>query len=1479
MAIFYVYITDQCREDASTHGVLDDVENLARRIEEDQSDRGLEHYPPPYRKKRMGRQGRLVIEESRFENDTVLCFVRYLIRSSAEYESFLRNTGNYHERNMISTDEVQDFLAERRTQSINRKQSLSEAELTYLQSGNAYHTDDGAYLESYDWFERISQDWAKDYLPRYYDLIVKIENGGLPEGTDTISHEGNENIKILFRNFPEHKRNFLIAPIDHRTEGDEEKLREKYSDLLSPNTPNMEALIRHSRRAYPTIIAYDENIWILVEKSIEANLALSPEEESILESVMSSASGGAKYPLFINGRPGSGKSTILQYLFADHLARYIELSKDSEDGHIPLYLTYSTPLLEQAHAAVKNILTCGAKNIEDGNLSISDTELDEILRICFRNFREFLRSLLPQGIRERNFSHANYVDFGRFRKLWDEKRCRHPDKEVRRIGAELGWHAVRTYIKGMQNESGLFVDPDCYQDELPRDTKSISDHAFKNIYEYLWEKWYEPLCRKDGHWDDQDLARAVLDHASDKLSHHPAVFCDEAQDFTAVELELIQQLSVYSKREIPGYQVKDVPFAFAGDPFQTLNPTGFNWSAMQSSFHENIVQQLDPNDEARLKFNFQELSFNYRSSEDIVKLANLIQLLRAVLLDLKGLRPQRSWTRKSIASPVWFLMNDASCEATLREQKELVIIVPCQENGELEYVKKDSFLKSMAIRDGKIVRNILSPVRAKGLEYDRVLLYGFGNDAVSRLPELVEHINNPRQNTPEIELQLEWGYFLNQFYVAVSRARKRLFIVDSNDAIKRFWSFAKPKNQGVLLDLYDDLDNWNSEELSGMIKGDDSSWSDDRDNPLELARKWQEQGHAQRDPYLLRLAKGNFEHADKPEEAQLCEAKMYEYEGEFDKAAKLFTKLRQLNDACRCYWANKDIEAITSMVEEFSEVATDPRFIAASAIGRDQNNAQQIEKVLTALEQLTPTPFPDMPGEIDVWRWFFDRFASKTADAIEASKHEKVLWKPYIDRLVETITRFELPLSAYPEIAKLFFLTGNPKSALNYWDKHCRDQNPDSVHDNWLARARAETESYPANIRSFHELGEHKIVIEQWKAAGSTIDSDTPVKPLLDSAVALGDIAVARVFLPLNADLSELSTVLSRIDQNDIRSLAGALPVAIAHSLESCSDWLQQLINFASSQTTSDSRLNEIIEKSGIRWPKVTLVASVVRVVARSERLEQEGSKIQKGVSNFLKENLIIEKDAKRDKQTSVKAVLELVEIDEAGAAFERAFRLTYVLEFYEQFFVKSYLAHHVLRPTDAQAEFAKRRWILYKRRLAKTQEGRGRDKHEDEARELEREWNISVDQEPKYPALKPISGLDISDVRQSSEITGSASDSKKEKLVKLPKSPPKVDKHMISATTTLKLRHRELTAEVLTRKMRITLTCPETQNQVTCGPNDVNSGDLKIDCVKDSTHARIWQILDWGIQCEIKSNNEGSVIRFRFADGAPILGFEFLSK
>ena len=1459
MATYYVYFTEQCRKDAAKHSVTSDIEDFVKKRERDQNTQGLERFPPPYLKKCMGKRGRLVIEEYRNDDDIVLCLARYFIRGSSDYDDFHKNTSSYYEKNKVSEENVNKFLEEKKKAPIVRKKSLSDSESAYLRAISTYpDLGDGTYLESYDWFERASQDWAKDSLVRYYELI---EFGKLPEDQTVVFHEKNTNIKILYRYFPEDRRTFLIAPIDRQNPNDEKELRKKYESILDPQQVDPEELVRRSRRAYPSIIACDENTWVQVQTSNEANLALSPEEKGILGSILSPSNEGRKYPLFINGRPGSGKSTILQYLFAEHLERHIEFNGTNRLTNPPLYLTYSRQLLEQARLSVENILMCGAKTLEAGEKPPVDPDL---LNTSFCDFREFLLNQLPSEEREK-FVVSKYIGFERFRKEWESKRRSHPKSEVRDIGPELAWHAIRTFIKGMQDEDGTGVDPEFYKIELARASKSMSDAIFKSIYENVWESWYRPLCREEDYWDDQDLVRSVLKHSADKLSRYPAVFCDEAQDFTKIELELIECLSLYSDRALPGsHLAKHVPFAFAGDPFQTLNPTGFNWSAMQASFYANIAQQIDGSGE--LKFNFQELSFNYRSSEQIVKLANLIQLLRAVLLNIKDLRPQQCWARKETASPVWFRDDDASCKRKIREQEELVIIIPCQENGELEYIEKDDFLSSFALQNGQPTRNILSPARAKGLEYDRVLLYRFG-DAASRVPELLERIGESRSDPPELEQRLPWEYFLNQFYVAVSRARKRLFIVDSAEARRRFWVFAEPQKQSELLEQYKNNKGWKREDIGGIVQGDDASWSADRDDPLTLAKEWKTQGLAQRDPYQLNLAKSNFERAGQPEEARLCEAKAYEFSEEFIKAGDSFSALGQALDACRCYWAGKDSDAVVDLVSKFPEIASNPRFLAANAIKRDRNTTEQISSLLDALEKVEPLSFSDDPGESTDWRWFFEKFIPKVNQVVEASSRERSAWKPSVERIAKVLRCLSISSTAYPDLGKLYSLVDDWEAAIAHGEKcfPSRRNEPD-----WLILARAKKESYPKNIPFLARLKDHKAILEAWRSDDSRISQETPVNQILKSAIQVPDVDAIRDLLPV---CDEISTILEATQINNgapFTELRGAFPVAITNWLEARGQW-REIVNFAIGQKTLDGNLNAILKEN--QWDLAVTIAAAVRVLARSQRLAAEKARSQQTISDFLKQHLIINNNSKNEKQAIMKEVHELVSIKEVGAAFERAFRLTFALEYYEQWFAK-----HGLSPSPEDEKFARQRWLKCKYRLSEVEGSPRGDRHKNEAQQRERDWNLSIDTEPEYPNLGPVTALNIPASRKGQPTIEPPQPEPTRQDAPAPSGQtPKKESEAptISANAQIVVDDLKLDVSILTNRRRILLTRENIQDQVSCGPQKVSSEDVHVKQIKDDESVKTWLIEEWKICCEIQFCKGSSIIRFRTKEDTPILGFE----
>ena len=669
------------------------------------------------------------------------------------------------------------WIEKRKCPEIHQLTSLSDRERIYLYQQETQQNDDWLILETEDWIKRTDRETGEfsSYIASLHPLLVDL----IEHPQDTEEHF-SENIGILYRCLPAAKLLYLIAPIKADRPADIASLKEQHKrEMEDPIDP--EILLRRSKRAYPGLVAYEADIWIhgIEESDEKANLALSKEEAEILRSREEG------YPLFINGRPGSGKSTVLQYLFAEHLYHHLVYN---ELLGLPLYLTYNKELLEIAKENVFQILTSNAHKLTDSFVMSGDQARDAVEN-SFVDFREYLSSLLPS---DRRFDPHKHIDFPEFRLLFESKFSKHPDNNIRKITAELGWHVIRTYIKGTVADENEYLEPDAFRELPSKPQKSITNETYDTVYNSIWLSWYKDLCQKDGYWDDQDLARTLLMLATLQsnefyLNGHPVIFCDEAQDFTRNELRLIFRLSLFSHRNLTPDVFRRVPFAFAGDPFQTLNPTGFDWESTRTTFYQAIIAQLDKRQKPTLDFNVKELSFNYRSTRSIVQLCNFIHLIRGIAFNKKDLHPQQTWSDEAANMPVYFDVYSPVLQSKLREQQEIVIIVPCQSGEEIRYVQNDDFLSTIALsEDGQqITRNVLSPMRAKGQEFSRVVIYKFGEACWKDYQDLLE-LMEPATAVPEFSQEkiVPLEYFINRLYVAASRSQKRLFIADTAQGLE-----------------------------------------------------------------------------------------------------------------------------------------------------------------------------------------------------------------------------------------------------------------------------------------------------------------------------------------------------------------------------------------------------------------------------------------------------------------------------------------------------------------------------------------------------------------------------------------------------------------------------------------------------------------------------------------------------------------------
>lgn len=1079
MAI-YVLIGDACRKDARKHAYEKELENFAAKVEKTQSLDLFDRFPPPYLKKRFERQVRLVASERFYEDHTVVCFLRVLIRGSSDYDGgFTKNTKSWGEKNLeplISAEEIRVFMVKKLEVSpLPEKRKPTPPEYDYLytalnSSANPYA--DIVCCESSDWVCRVTAPDLRNRIALFADAIYEAifgENKAWQE----VRLKSNDDLSFLCRLFPEKKKLFLLAPLTAETRHERDALLEKNRDIMTRPQEEIEEedILRTSARAYTATVLDDSKLWTDIQMDERGNMALSFEEVEVLES----ARRPEAFPLFINGRAGSGKSTILQYLFAEYL--HCHLSREFPFP-LPLYFTCSRELLAIARQSVEKLIH-SRQRLAGGDPAKWDARLATATNAAFQEFHSFLYSLLPEGGHQR-FPRANYVNYAQFKRLWEAKYAQEP-RARNLYGPDISWHVIRTYIKGSNSER--YLEPEDY-DELPNKQKSVSGDTYRIVSDRVWGKWYSQACAEGRMWDDQDLVREILSQGL-ALPKYPAVFCDEAQDFTRIELALLFRLSLFSDRSIGGGDLARVPFSFAGDPFQTLNPTGFRWEATKASFVENFILKQDPQQRAgKQDLNYRELSYNYRSSKYIVRFCNCIQLLRSIVFDLPEIRPQTPYQVESDpAQVVYFPRTDSKALERLSKESEIRVIVPCEEDEEQAFVEGDEFLKGViGCDDTGVPKNVISPVRAKGLEFPRVVLYGFG-DACP--PGLIEAIKTRRTDLTA-DQALPFEYFINRVYVAASRPKRRLIIIDSPKAIETFWAFIfDEKRRELLHDGAKNPEIW-KEKLAGAVIGRPDSWESDREKPEETARTLEEEGLAREDPFFLRQAAQSYENAGNSRKVTECRARAFFFEQNYLEAGKLFEEIDQADEALKAFWIAGDAgwKAIENLAAEVPSVKVRLEYRLAHFLSNPRSFDEGLDVLLRFVECLTdPTMHARIVSE-KPWGHAISEFYRHLIDVGETSAGEGS-WQVvcnHTDRVVQKGARVDAR-----HIAVVRYLAGDRKGAYEAWQTVPAAERPESKY----LDAKATALPYPGNLIAFGELQERGIevaesIIVAFEAGGST---------------------------------------------------------------------------------------------------------------------------------------------------------------------------------------------------------------------------------------------------------------------------------------------------------------------------------------------------------------------------------------------------------
>jgi len=1286
---------------------------------------------PPYWKRRAGRL-RLIARIVHVGEDQVLCLLDILERRDASYEQFMRDPRRFGERSLdplLSEHALQFWLKARKALKDKKEyQRLPDQLRPWLEPpgwGTDTDSKDWVIYESEEWIKRFRRREINDFWQTYYTIVRNIVERTRRAQTATawrgVKLASEESRSVLFSDIettdtPTRRVLLLLAPFDHQPSEEEiaQVIRVTHPVYASHETSAMatqqlslDRIVPFASRAYPDYMLGDDKSWLAIEREEEANLALSPEEEQLLKSVSIPVSGSNLLPAFINGRAGSGKSTMLFYLFADYCYRKWRQDLPGD----PLFLTYNERLLKVAKDGVRKILSSHhrflAERRKEDEIPPSDA--------FFQPFQDFLLGWLPHDERER-FNPEHYLSFHRFKQLYlgepfriplprdpqERERLQKERKLALRPGQakewspELCWHVIRVFIKGYRHDD--YMDPDDYQ-EVPRRERTISEEAFKEIYETIWTSWYRPITTEQGYWDDQDLIRKILE----LKCYHPqytAVFCDEAQDFTRLELQLVMRLSVLSQYDL-GYQaIQSLPFAFAGDPFQTLNPTGFRWSSAQAAFYGEVIAALDPAKQWNLGINFQELTYNYRSTPPIVRAINLIQLWRHVLFDLPELQPQMWWQKGEFPNPQKFILGQNIPADELRRHLErTIIIVPCEEGQEVSYIQQDSILSQILPQATmqEPPRNVLSAITAKGLEFKRIILYKFGEACDETVWKLVsEHRDHP----------VEFEYFFNKLYVAASRAMERLFVVDSEEGDRRLWKYASRSQEfDPFLSRVKNRAGWEDRLGTIPLGAPGSEWEMHEDDPRSIAEEFRKKGGELRNPNLLRRAKQYYDLIGDRVEEDLCEAWALRFEERFREAGNLFLKHVKVDEAWECFWEGMCWPELETWYDKYGieGVRAIARDVAVFVLKRPRD----VEAIKTFTYVLENGIGNNRLGDplTKQWRAVVKEYVRRISILTE-----QVLKQDEWQQLGVVLEALEK--AGYQGVldwaGKCFYRAANYERAVICWER-CGATETREYY--W---AKAEVIGFPKGLEWLERAHADDRIIEKWEQAGGLNEATDPrwlqvVGPVLERKERYQE--AFRVYLQLG-DIAKVKECFEKASRNMPTSdLWEGLVSLVAHFMRR-GHWLEVL-------DAIDVYFPGVV---GHDTEKVALQYEVVRELAYSNLTpESLTTADRQRYENFVNP-LLITSDWQQH-----------LSMKEGGAALERIGGFISTLRFYERF---------ISDPDPEQQEFARERWIATKR---KHEEYFRQQPSSDRADQIKLElanqahdWGIPADiRLPPYPPLE----------------------------------------------------------------------------------------------------------------------------------------------
>jgi len=398
----------------------------------------------------------------------------------------------------------------------------------------------------------------------------------------------------------------------------------------------------------------------------------------------------------------------------------------------------------------------------------------------FLSYREFVESLrVPVG-RE-----AGWRDFS----AWFAR--------MRQAFKDFDGHQVFEEIRGViAADAGGILGRDEYQTLGVRQS-IFPAHQRDRLYD-LFEKYRAWLAEAKLY----DLNLVAQAWGALAAPRYDFVVIDEVQDITAVQLALV--LKTLRK---PGQ------FLLCGDSNQIVHPNFFSWSRVKSLFWQ------DPQLAERQGLHV--LSANFRSGLEATRVAN--QLLKIKQRRFGSIDRESNFLVQAVggeSGQVRLMPDEDAAKRDLdrktRQSTRFAVLVMRDED-------------KAGARRHFATPLLFSIHEAKGLEYDNIVLYRFVSDHRAEFAELVEGVAKAdlavdtldyHRAKDKADKSLEiYKFFVNALYVALTRAIKNVYLIESDSAHPLFGLLDIAMGQSNVEAKHSTQEDWQKEARKLELQG------------------------------------------------------------------------------------------------------------------------------------------------------------------------------------------------------------------------------------------------------------------------------------------------------------------------------------------------------------------------------------------------------------------------------------------------------------------------------------------------------------------------------------------------------------------------------------------------------------------------------------------------------------------------------------